>query len=94
MRRREFVTALGGTVAAWPLAARAQRPEPIRRVGVLMSTAEDDAESKARIAAFLHGLQQSGWTEDRKHPTVRGHHLAAAWQVGEGASPSLDAPLM
>ncbi len=65
MRRREFITALGGAVAAGPLAARAQQPEPIRRVGVLMSTAEDDAESKARIAAFLHGLQQSGWTEGR-----------------------------
>ena len=65
MRRREFITALGGAVAAWPLAARAQQPEPIRRVGVLMSTAEDDAESKARIAAFLHSLQQSGWIEGR-----------------------------
>ncbi len=65
MRRREFNTALGGAVAAGPLAARAQQPEPIRRVGVLMSTAEDDAESKARIAAFLHSLQQSGWIEGR-----------------------------
>ncbi len=65
MRRREFITALGGAVAAWPLAARAQQPEPIRGVGVLMSTAEDDAESKARIAAFLHSLQQSGWIEGR-----------------------------
>ena len=65
MRRRKFITLLGGVAAGWPLAARAQQPEPIRRVGVLMSTAEDDAESKARIAAFLHGLQQSGWTEGR-----------------------------
>ena len=65
MRRREFVAVFGGAVAAWPLAAPAQQPEPIRRVGVLMSTAEDDTESKARIAAFLHGLQQSGWTEGR-----------------------------
>ncbi|MGO9686742.1 MAG: ABC transporter substrate-binding protein [Beijerinckiaceae bacterium] len=65
MRRREFVSVLGGAVAAWPLAARAQEPKPIRRVGVLMSTAEDDAESKVRIAAFLHGLQQSGWTDGR-----------------------------
>jgi putative tryptophan/tyrosine transport system substrate-binding protein len=64
LKRREFITLFGGT-CAWPLAARAQQPEPIKRVGVLMSTAEDDAESKARIAAFLRGLQQLGWTDGR-----------------------------
>ena len=62
MRRREFIT-LVGSVAVWPVAARAQQREPIKRVGVLMSTAEDDAESKARIAAFLRRLQQLGWTD-------------------------------
>ena len=62
MKRREFITLLGGAAAAWPLAARAQRAERIRRIGVLMSTTPDDAEGQARIAAFLKGLQQSGWT--------------------------------
>ena len=65
MRRRDFITLLGSTASAWPLAARAQQPAQMRRVGVLMSTAADDAESKARIAAFLQGLQQLGWTEGR-----------------------------
>jgi len=64
MRRREFIAFLGSATAL-PIAARAQQPEPIKRVGVLMSTAEDDAESKARIAAFLRRLRQLGWTEDR-----------------------------
>jgi putative tryptophan/tyrosine transport system substrate-binding protein len=59
--RRQFITLLGGAAATWPLAARAQRAERIRRIGVLMSTTADDAEGQARIAAFLKGLQQSGW---------------------------------
>ena len=52
MRRREFITLLGGTAATWP---RAQQPDTMRRIGVLMSTAADDAEGSARIAAFLGG---------------------------------------
>src|SRR6516165_2072381 len=63
MRRREFITLLGGATA-WPFAARAQ-PERLRRIGVLMSSAQDDAESKARITAFLGGLEQWGWTDGR-----------------------------
>jgi len=62
MRRREFVAAIGGAAAAWPLAARAQHAERIRRVGVLMNTVSDDAEGQARLAAFHQGLQQLGWT--------------------------------
>src|SRR5262245_43401386 len=62
MRRRAFITLIGGAAAAWPLAARAQQRERMRRVGVLMSTAADDAEGQARIAAFHQGLQQLGWT--------------------------------
>ena len=62
-RRREFITLLGGAAVAWPLAARGQQAERMRRIGVAMSTAEDDAESKARIAAFLQGLQQLGWAD-------------------------------
>ena len=63
--RREFITLLGGAAAAWPLAARAQQPERMRRIGVLMASAADDPESQARIAAFLQGLQQLGWTDGR-----------------------------
>ena len=62
MRRREFIALLGG-VAAWPLAARAQQPGRIRRVGVLMIIAERDPEAQARIAAFRQGLQELGWRE-------------------------------
>ncbi|MGE5156839.1 MAG: ABC transporter substrate-binding protein [Gemmatimonas sp.] len=62
IRRREFMTLLGGgAAAAWPLAARAQQRERVRHVGVLMPTAADDGEGQARIAAFLQGLQQWGW---------------------------------
>jgi putative ABC transport system substrate-binding protein len=64
VRRREFITLLGGG-AAWPLAARAQQPERVRRIGVLIPYAADDPEGQARIAAFLQGLQQLGWTEGR-----------------------------
>ena len=66
MRRRDFITLLGGAAAAaWPLAARAQQPGEIRRIGVLMASAADDSESQARIAAFLQGLQQLGWADGR-----------------------------
>jgi putative tryptophan/tyrosine transport system substrate-binding protein len=61
MRRREFIAGLGGA-AAWPLAARAQQRERVRRIGVLMGMAADDPESQVRLAAFAQGLQQLGWT--------------------------------
>jgi putative tryptophan/tyrosine transport system substrate-binding protein len=64
IRRRKFLaTLLGGAAATWPLAARAQQPERMRRIGVLMNLAADDAEGQARIAGFLQGLQQLGWTD-------------------------------
>ena len=65
MRRREFITLLGGAAATWPLAARAQQPERMRRIGVLMGYAENDREGQAFVAAFREGLQKLGWAEDR-----------------------------
>jgi putative tryptophan/tyrosine transport system substrate-binding protein len=62
MRRREFITLLGGT-AAWPVAARAQQGERMRRIGVLMAQAADDPEGQVRLAAFLRGLRELGWIE-------------------------------
>jgi putative ABC transport system substrate-binding protein len=64
MQRREFITLLGGAAVAWPLAARAQQPDRMRRIGALAGI-EDDAEGQARFAAFLQGLQQLGWTDGR-----------------------------
>src|SRR5438105_5416780 len=65
MRRGEFVTLLGGAAAAWPLAARGQQPNRMRSIGVLLALAEDDPESKARLAAFRQGLERLGWSEGR-----------------------------
>ncbi len=65
MKRREFLALIGGAAAAWPLAARGQQGERVRRIGVLMSLAVDDPESQARHAAFLQGLQEWGWTAGR-----------------------------
>jgi putative ABC transport system substrate-binding protein len=63
IQRREFITLLGSTVAAWPVAARAQQPGPMRRVGVLMDLAADDPEGRARVAAFRSELSRLGWTD-------------------------------
>jgi putative ABC transport system substrate-binding protein len=65
MRRREFITLLAGAAAAWPLAARAQPRERMRRIGVLMTLAADDPEGQARLTAFVQGLQELGWTDGR-----------------------------
>ena len=65
MRRREFITLLGGAAAAWPLAARAQQGERVRRIGVLMNTGADDPQSPLRLAAFLQGLSELGWIDGR-----------------------------
>jgi putative ABC transport system substrate-binding protein len=65
MRRRDLLTLLGGAIAAWPLAARAQQPERMRRIGVLLPAAPDDAEFQSWVGAFLQGLAQSGWITGR-----------------------------
>jgi len=81
VKRREFILAFGGAAAAssnlWPLAVQAQQRGPMRRVGVLMNVAADDPESAARIAAFLEGLQQLGWSDGRN---VR---IDTRWAVGD-----------
>jgi putative ABC transport system substrate-binding protein len=64
MKRREFITLLGGA-ATWPLAARAQQGERLRRIGVLLGFAADDLEGRTRLTAFMQALQQFGWTDGR-----------------------------
>jgi putative ABC transport system substrate-binding protein len=65
MRRRDFITLVSGTAAAWPLAARAQQPDRVRRIGVLMGYTESDPDARAWYAAFREALQRIGWTEGR-----------------------------
>jgi putative tryptophan/tyrosine transport system substrate-binding protein len=76
MRRREFILGLG-SAAAWPVAARAQPSERVRRVAVLMSTSAEDPESQARLVAFAQGLQQAGWTVGRNL------RLETRWAAGD-----------
>jgi putative ABC transport system substrate-binding protein len=65
MRRREFITLIGGAAAMWPLAADGQKAERMRRLGVLMAASEDDPLMQARITAFRQALAELGWTEGR-----------------------------
>jgi putative tryptophan/tyrosine transport system substrate-binding protein len=65
MKRRDFITLIGGAAASWPLAARAQQGERVRRIGVLVASAADDSENQARMGAFLQGLVQLGWSDGR-----------------------------
>jgi ABC-type uncharacterized transport system substrate-binding protein len=65
MKRREFITLVGGAAVAWPLAARAQQGDRMRRIGVLLPVATDDAEFQTRVGAFLQALQQLDWTIER-----------------------------
>jgi putative ABC transport system substrate-binding protein len=79
MKRRDFITLLGGAAAAWPMVARAQQAERLRRIGVLLNVAADDPEGQARNAAFLQGLQELGWTVGRN---VR---IDYRWGAGDAA---------
>ena len=81
MKRREFITLLGGAAAAWPLAARAQQPDRVRRIGVLTPFAADDAEGHARLTAFAQGLQQLGWTV--------GQNIRIDYRWGDGKAETL-----
>jgi hypothetical protein len=65
MRRREFITLLASAAATWPLAARAQQAERVRRIAFLHSFAEHDPEVLARVVAFRQGLEALGWIENR-----------------------------
>ena len=65
IKRRDFITVLGSAAAAWPLAARAQQSDRMRRIAVLVPYVQDDPEAKARFAAFRQGLEQLGWSEGR-----------------------------
>src|SRR5215472_16060867 len=65
MRRREFITLIGGAAAAWPLGARAQQADQVRRIGVLMNFPSSDPEGKALLAEFTRHLAELGWTEGR-----------------------------
>src|SRR5215469_17700087 len=77
MRRRDFVRAIVGSATAWPLAARAQQQDRMRRIGVLLPWAADDAVFQTRMAAFLGVLQRLGWIDGRN---VR---IDSRWAVGE-----------
>jgi len=77
--RREFITLLGGAAAAWPLAARAQQPERMRRIAVFMDLAEGDPEGQTRVAALKRGLQDLGWIEGRNLG------IESRWAAGEAA---------
>jgi putative ABC transport system substrate-binding protein len=75
VKRRTFIAGLG-SAATWPLAARAQQPERMRRIGVLMAYGEDDPEAKAFLVAFRRGLQELGWAENRNL------HMDIRWTAG------------
>ena len=77
MKRREFISLLGGAAAAWPLAARAQQPDRMRRVGVLLPALASDPEYQARVGAFMQALALLGWTDGRN---VR---IETRWAAGD-----------
>jgi len=81
VRRREFITLLGGAAAVWPIMARAQQPDRMRRIGVLVNLAEDDPEMQLWLTAFRQGLEKLGWSEGRNVRIDYRFHTAGADQV-------------
>ena len=81
MRRREFITLLGGAAAAWAFAADAQQTEHVRRIGVLTPFAANDAEGQARLTAFAQGLQHSGW--------IVGQNIRIEYRWGDGRADTM-----
>lgn len=79
MRRREFIGLLGSTMAAWPVAARAQRSDGARRIGVLMARRQDDVEGQKQFGALRRGLLERGWSDGEVF------HIEARWTVGDAA---------
>jgi putative tryptophan/tyrosine transport system substrate-binding protein len=79
VKRREFITLLGGAAIAWPLAARAQQPERVRRIGVLMNAAATDAAAQSYLAAFIQAVRQLGWVEGKNI------HVEVRWSAGDAA---------
>ena len=75
MQRRQFIALLGGAAAAWPLAARAQQPDRMRRLGVLMAVAESDADVRKGISIFQQTLQELGWKD--------GHNIQIDYRWGD-----------
>jgi putative ABC transport system substrate-binding protein len=88
LRRRDFITLFGGAAVAWPLAARAQQLDGLRRIGALFGPAETDPEGQARAAALREGLQKLGWTEGRNL------HIEYRWAGGADRMRSLAAELV
>jgi putative tryptophan/tyrosine transport system substrate-binding protein len=76
MRRREFITLLGGAAAVWPLVARAQS-NPVRRIGVLMNAAATETVPQSYVAAFVQGLRQLGWAEGQNF------RIDVRWNAGD-----------
>src|SRR5215510_10696870 len=77
MKRREFITLIGGASVAWPMVARAQASHPVARIGVLMGIGDTDPEAIPRMEALQKGLQELGWTEGRNI------HLDYRWTAGD-----------
>ena len=83
MRRREFITLLGGAAVAWPLAARAQQSDKMRRIGVLVGLAENDPDAKARLTGFREALAKVGWSE--------GRNVSVDYRFGAGSAEHVEA---
>jgi putative tryptophan/tyrosine transport system substrate-binding protein len=89
MRRRAFISLLGGAAATWSLGAQAQQSGQVRRIGVLMTRVADDAEGQARIAVFLKGLQELGGTDGRNVRIGLARHPGGAGLAGQSKQGSV-----